>query len=320
MGHDKYRRLSILAFIVLIVSSVFFGVLDMKVSLLLAGDPKAWHVLVYSRLPRMMAVVLTGVSLSIAGMIMQKIAQNRFVSPSTAVTMDAARLGIILCLIFFSKSSFIGRSLFALGFSVLGTLIFMKSVARIQFKNIVFVPLMGMMIGMVIDAITTFLAMRFDLMQSLSGYMVGSFTFVMQGRYELLYLSVPLILVSLYSIQRFSIVSMGHDFAKSVGVDYHKTLLLGILIVSLLSASVVVTIGTVPFVGLMVPNIIAKVYGDGNQNSVIDTALLGANLLLVCDLVSRTIIYPYEVPISLILGIVGSGFFLVVLLRGNYEN
>ncbi|QIK70478.1 iron chelate uptake ABC transporter family permease subunit [Erysipelothrix sp. HDW6C] len=313
------RVFSIVTFIVMFVVSLFMGVLDVTPSLLMKMDGAAWHAFVYSRIPRVMAVVITGISLSVAGLIMQKIAQNRFVSPSTAVTMDAARLGIIISLIVFAGMGFVGRSVFALVFAVIGTLVFMKLVNRITFKNIVFVPLMGMMMGMVVDSITTYLAMRFDLMQTLAGYMLGSFTFVMQGNYELLYLSIPLLVLAYVYISRFSIVAMGSDFARNVGVNYERTLLLGILMVSLLSASVVVTIGSVPFVGLMIPNIVTKVYGDGNQSVLIDTALLGGNLLLICDLISRVVIYPYEVPIGLILGVVGSIFFLVVLLRSRHE-
>ncbi len=319
VDRNQYRYLAVGCLVLLGLASLFVGALNMSLLQLLAGNTNAWHTLMYSRLPRVIAVILTGISLSIAGLIMQKLSQNRFVSPSTAVTMDGARLGILVAFIVLSNQSLWSISIFALLFAAVSTVLFMTAVSKLKIKNIVFVPLLGIMIGMIIDSITTFLALKFDLLQVLSGYMTGSFTPILQGKYELLFISIPLIIIAVHYVHRFSIVAMGEDFAHNIGMNYKRVMLLGILIVATLSASVIVTIGSIPFVGLIVPNVIAYRFGDGHQDMLLDTALLGANLLLVCDLIARLVIYPYEVPVSLVLGIIGSAYFLFILLRGNYE-
>lgn len=301
-------------FFILSLASLFVGALDLNLRALIQGNPEAWHVFLVSRLPRYIAVVLCGVSLSIAGLLMQKMSNNRFVSPSTAVTFDAARLGTLVAMLWFPMAQFIPKSLFAFTFALVGTGMFLFVMQKIQFKNVIFVPLVGMMLGLVIEGITTFIALKYDLMQALGGMMSGSFAYVLQGRYEILFISVPLIVISIIYAKHFDIVSLGEDFAHNLGVKYKRVLLLGVIVVSLLSASVVVTIGTIPFVGLIVPNIVTQKYGDDHRNALPLSALYGALLLLASDLLARILIAPYELPVSFIVAIVGAGVFLKMLL------
>ncbi|CAM4252952.1 iron chelate uptake ABC transporter family permease subunit [Erysipelothrix inopinata] len=316
---SKTRSIYVFVFLGLSLASIFIGANDINLSQILKGDALTWMILIEGRIPRYLSVVMTGISLSIAGLIMQRISQNRFVSPSTAVTMDGARFGIIISLVAFGSLSIQSRMFFAWLFSMVFTVLFMILIHKLKFKNVIFIPLLGMMLGMIVDSITTFIALKYDLMQTLSGYMMGSFTFILKGRYELLFTSIPLVLIALFYIKRFAIVSMGEDFAKSVGVHYGRTLILGVLVVSMLSASVVTTIGTIPFVGLIVPNMVSYLYGDSDRYVILDTALMGSILLLLSDLISRLVIYPYEVPIGLTLGVIGSLFFVVILIRGYHE-
>ncbi len=110
---------------------------------------------------------------------------------------------------------------------------------------------------------------------------------------------------------------MGEDFATSLGLNYQLVINIGVIIVALISSLVIITIGKIPFLGLIIPNIVTIFKGDNMRENIGYTALFGAVFLLACDILGRLIIYPYEVSISLTVGVIGSAIFLYLLLRGN---
>ncbi len=311
------KKLSLVIIVVLSIVSLSIGNMQFSWVDLFNQDAAAMELFLTSRLPRLLAIILTGIGLSISGLIMQQLVRNKFVSPSTAATADSAKLGIMISLVLFPHISTMTRSLFAFVFALLGTGLFVWMIQKIKWKDIVFVPLLGMMLGMVIDSITTFLAMKYDVIQVLSGYMVGNFTLTIKGRYELLYALVPVIIVTYLFARQFNIASLGEDYAKNLGLNYEKVMVLGIVIISLNSALIISTIGSIGFVGLIVPNIVSMLYGDKIENTLSITAQFGVIFLLAADILSRLIIYPYEIPISLTVGVIGSIFFLIIILRGN---
>ncbi len=102
---------------------------------------------------------------------------------------------------------------------------------------------------------------------------------------------------------------------KNLGLNYRQVVNLGLIIVALVTASVVLTVGMIPFLGLIIPNIVTIYRGDHLKKSLAHTAALGAVFVLICDIIGRVIIYPYEIPINLTVGVIGSGIFLYLLLR-----
>jgi iron complex transport system permease protein len=108
---------------------------------------------------------------------------------------------------------------------------------------------------------------------------------------------------------------MGEDFTTNLGLNYRRVVTLGLVIVSMVSASVVVTVGMIPFLGLIVPNVVSMFIGDNMRRAVPWVAVLGAGLVLACDIVGRIIRFPYEIPIGTMMGVVGSAIFLYLLLR-----
>ena len=138
---------------------------------------------------------------------------------------------------------------------------------------------------------------------------------IMKGRFELLYISIPLMILAFIFANKFTIAGMGEDFAKNLGLNYRQVVNVGLVIVALVTASVVLTVGMIPFLGLIIPNIVSIYQGDHLRNSIMHTALLGAVFVLFCDILGRLIIYPYEIPINLTVGIIGSGIFIYLLMR-----
>ena len=266
-------------------------------------------------MPRLVSILIAGASLSVCGLVMQQLSRNRFVSPTTAGTMDSARLGILLAILFFPGASMLLKTAIAVLVSFIGSLLFMSILSRLQFKDTIFVPLVGMMFGNVISSITAFIAYQQDLLQNLSGWLQGDFSLVMSGRYELLYFSLPMLIISYLFAQRFSIVGMGKDFATNLGLNYNQVLYIGLLIVSTVSSIIIVSVGVIPFLGLIVPNLVTLYLGDNLKKILSHTALLGAVFVLFCDILGRCLIYPYEISINAVVGVMGSGIFLYFLLK-----
>lgn len=274
----------------------------------------ALKIFLLARIPRLLAILCTGVGMSVAGLIMQQLCMNKFVSPSTGATIQSAQFGILLSLVFIPTIGLWGRVLLAFAMSILGTWVFVWFVQKIQFKNTVLVPLIGIMFGNVLGGLTNFIAYKYEVTQQLSTYFVGSFALVIKGNYELVWLAVPLVFLAFVFANYFNIVGMGKDFSQNLGVNYKLVLFLGLTISSMITASVVTVVGQISYIGLIIPNIVAIFKGDKIKGTLVDTALLGALFVLVCDIVARSVITPYELPISLIVGIIGSFMFIAMLI------
>nr|WP_275114153.1 ABC transporter permease [Staphylococcus simulans] len=312
----------LILFIFLTILSLFVGVSQLSITQIFHLTADQQNILVSSRIPRTVSIIISGSSLALAGLIMQQMMQNKFVSPTTAGTMEWAKLGILISLIFFPQAHILIKLLFAMVLSIGGTFFFMKLIQIIRFKDVIFVPLLGIMIGGIISSLTTFVALRTNALQSIGNWLNGNFAIITSGRYEVLYLSIPLLIVTYIFANYFTIAGMGKDFSHNLGVNYDRIMMFGLTITSTMTALVVVTVGTLPFLGLIVPNIVSIYRGDHLKNALPHTAVLGAIFVLVSDILGRVIVYPYEINIGLTIGVFGTLIFLVMLFKGsrNYES
>lgn len=314
---------TIVLFVLLVVIalvSLFIGAVDITVSEVFTDEDK--RLLFFaSRLPRLLAILCTGVGMSVAGLIMQQLCMNKFVSPTTGATIQSAELGILIASVFIPSASLWSRAAIAFVFALTGTWIFVAFIQRVKFKDVIMVPLIGIMFGYVITGVTNFLAYNFDMTQQLSGWLTGNFSMVISGRYEIVYLVVPMVILAFIFANYFNIVGMGKDFSTNLGVNYNVVLFCGITIAAMITAAVVVIVGQISYIGLIIPNIIAMFKGDRIKGTLVDTALLGALFVLVCDIIARVVISPFEVPIELIIGIVGSILYiLTIVYRMKFGN
>ncbi|MCC2117481.1 petrobactin ABC transporter permease YclN [Bacillus halotolerans] len=301
--------------IILAVTSVFIGVEDLSPLDLFDLSKEEASTLFASRLPRLISILIAGMSMSICGLIMQQITRNKFVSPTTAGTMDWARLGILISLLLFTSASPLMKMMIAFVFALVGNFLFMKILEKIKFNDTIFIPLVGLMLGNIVSSIATFIAYKYDLIQNVSSWLQGDFSLVVKGRYELLYLSIPLVIIAYVYADKFTVAGMGESFSVNLGLKYKRVVNIGLIIVSLITSLVILTVGMLPFLGLIIPNIVSIYRGDNLKNSLPHTALLGAVFVLFCDILGRVIIFPYEISIGLMVGIIGSGIFLFMLLR-----
>lgn len=300
--------------IILSIISLFVGVSD--ISLFNLGADQL-EIMAISRIPRLLSILVAGIGMSISGVIMQQIGNNKFISPSTAATVDSAKLGVLIAILLFPSVTIMEKMSLSFTFALIGTFIFMTILKKIKVKDVVFIPLVGIMLGNVIGSITDFLAYKNDLTQSMGSFLQGSFSSILKGNYEILYLSIPLVVIAFLYVNKFTLAGMGEEMSLSLGLNYKKVTNLGIIIVALISALVVITVGNIPFVGLVIPNIVSIWKGDNLKNNMSIVALLGASFLLMSDILSRLLIFPYEIPIDLTVGVIGGIIFLYLIFRRN---
>lgn len=314
---QKLFRLDILIIILIILSTVsmFVGVIPLSINEIFNLSEQQQNILATSRFPRTISIIIAGASLAVSGLIMQQLTRNKFVSPTTAGTMDWAQLGILIGIISFPAINLFGRLAFSLVLAIFGTLLFMQIITRIKLKDVIFVPLIGLMLGGVVSSIATFIALRTNSLQVISGWMHGSFSTVISGRYEILYISIPLLIIAVLFANQFTVAGMGEDFSKNLGMNYTRVLYTGLFITAAITALVVVTVGMLPFLGLIIPNIVSMFKGDHLQKTIYSTAVLGAIFVMFCDILGRVLIYPYEISVGLMIAIFGSFIFLWMIYR-----
>ncbi len=277
----------------------------------LSGDG-IW-LLFYSRLPRTAAALLAGAGLAVAGVIMQMLSRNKFVEPSTAGTAQAAAMGLVVVTILAPGAALWAKMGAATIAALFGTAGFLALVRRLPPQEPMLVPLTGIVYGGIIGAATTFLAYERDLLQYLDIWISGEFSGVMLGRYEYLWIAGVLTALAYFYADRFTLVGLGEDAALALGLNHTQVLVIGLAIVAVISAVTTVTVGMIPFVGLVVPNLIARIYGENLRHTLPIVATSGAGLVLGCDILGRVIRYPFEIPVGTILGVLGAAVFLWIL-------
>lgn len=304
-----------MALVIFSIISIFIGVIDINIAEILSGNLDQLDILFISRFPRLLAIIITGMGMSVAGLIMQQLCMNKFISPSTGATIASAQFGILIAMIFLPQSNLVQKTMFSFTFAILGTYIFVFFMQKIKFKDIIMVPLVGIMFGNIIAGFTEYFSYKYELVQALGSWLVGDFSLIIRGRYEIVFLTLPLIILAFVFANHFNIVGMGKDFSKNLGVNYNLVLFFGLSIAAVITASIVVTVGSVPYLGLIIPNIVSMYKGDKLKSSLFDTAIFGAVFVLICDIIGRSVNFPYEIPINLTVGVIGSVLFIVIILN-----
>jgi len=301
-----------LALALLCALSLFVGVADLSPFDVLS-DKEALELLWTSRGPRTLAVIITGAALAVSGTIMQMIVRNRFVEPMTAGTGQGAALGILLVTLFTPSLPISAKMAIASLVALASSGVFLIIVNRLPATQPMLVPLVGLIYGGIIGAFVIFVAFQADLLQYIEIWMNGEFSGVLQGRYELLWIAAAVAGVSYLAADQFAIVGMGRTASINLGLNYTQVVILGLMSISIVTALTVVTVGMIPFVGLVVPNIVSRLFGDNLRATLPLTATSGAGLVLACDILGRVVRYPYEIPVGSVFGILGAVVFLWLL-------
>ncbi|MFJ4044280.1 ABC transporter permease [Microbacterium sp. NPDC089987] len=306
---DGKLLIGILVVAALLVASLFTGVYD------IAGAADGAEMFQITRIPRTIALVLAGASMAMAGLVMQLLTQNRFVEPTTTGTTEWAGLGLLTVMLIVPQPSLPLRMAGAVIAAFIGTMIFFLFLKRVSLRSSLIVPIVGIMLGAVVGAVSTYLALATNTLQSLGVWFAGSFTSVLRGQYEMLWIVAAVGVIVFIVADRLTVAGLGEEIATNVGLDYDRIMLLGTALIAVVTGVVTVVVGNLPFLGLIVPNIVSMMRGDDLRSNLPWVCLLGIGIVTVCDLIGRTIVMPFEVPVSLILGIVGAVVFVLLLLR-----
>ncbi|EEI16497.1 ABC transporter permease [Corynebacterium lipophiloflavum] len=279
------------------------------------GAEDGWAMFNATRVPRTIALILAGAAMAMSGLIMQMLTQNRFVEPTTTGTTEWAGLGLLATMVFAPNASILVRMIVAVAFAFVGTMVFFAFLRRVTLRSSLIVPIVGIMLGAVVSSVSTFWALQTQLLQSLGVWFAGSFTSVIAGQYEVLWIVLFVVAVVFFYADRLTAAGLGEDVATNIGLNYNRIVLVGTSLVAIAAGVVTVVVGYLPFLGLIVPNIVSMIRGDDLRSNLPWVCLLGIGIVAACDLIGRTIIAPFEMPVSVILGLVGAVVFIALIIR-----
>lgn len=293
----------------LLVASLAVGQYD------ILGTEDGWEMFRATRVPRTIALVLAGAAMAMSGLIMQMLTQNRFVEPTTTGTTEWAGLGLLASFLLFPDGSVMTRMLLAVGAAFIGTMVFFAFLRRVTLRSSLVVPIVGIMLGAVVSAVSTFIALQTDLLQSLGVWFAGSFTSVIAGQYEILWVVLLVVIAVFFYADRLTAAGLGEDIATNIGLNYNRIVLVGTSLVAVATGVVTVVVGNLPFLGLIVPNIVSMLRGDDLRSNLPWVCLAGIGVVTLCDLLGRIVIAPFEMPVSVILGVVGAAVFIALIVK-----
>lgn len=295
--------------IVLAIASIFIGAYD------IFKEGNSSQMIFITRIPRTLALMLAAVAMSLSGIVMQLISQNKLVEPTTTGTIEWAGLGLVLVYILIPSPSLLQRMTGAIIASFIGSMVFFYLLRNIKLKSSLFVPIVGIMLGAVISAVSTFIGLEFNMTQVIEVWFQGSFAPVQRGRYEYLFVII-LITIAIYRYaDKLTIAGLGEDITTNLGLNYNQIILRANILIAIACGIVAAVIGNLPFLGLIVPNLVSLYRGDDLRANIPWVCLVSMIVMLAADILSRTIIAPFELPVSLILGSAGSIIFIIILLN-----
>ncbi|AWB82376.1 iron ABC transporter permease [Corynebacterium yudongzhengii] len=294
--------------LVLLVISLLLGQYDLS-------QPDGREMFFTTRVPRSVALVLAGAAMAMSGLVMQMLTQNRFVEPTTTGTTEWAGLGLLFVMYFVPAATILQRMVGAVVFAFIGTMIFFLFLRRVSLRSSLIVPIIGIMLGAVVSSVSTFFALQADMLQQLGVWFAGSFTDIIRGQYEVLWAVLLVVVAVFFFADRLTVAGLGEDIATNVGVNYSLIVLIGTGLIAVATGIVTVVVGTLPFLGLIVPNIVSMIRGDDLRSNLPWVCLVGIGIVVICDLLGRLVIAPFEMPVSVILGIVGAVVFVALIVR-----
>lgn len=305
----RWLLMALILTVGLVVFSSSVGVYD------ILGADDGQEMFGITRIPRTVTLVLSGAAMAMCGLVMQMITQNRFVEPTTTGTTEWAGLGLLLVMIVAPGASTLVKMIVAISAAFIGTLVFFAFLQRVTLKSSVIVPIVGMMLAAVVGALSSYIALETNMLQSMGVWFQGSFTSAIKGQYEPMWAVLAVVVLVFVTADRFTAAGLGQDFATNIGLNYRVVVLLGTGLIALATGIVTVVVGQLPFIGLIVPNLVSLVRGDNLRSNLPWVALTGVWLVTICDIIARVIIMPFEIPVAIVLAVVGAIVFVLLLLK-----
>ena len=279
-------------------------------------SPEA-RILIYVRLPRMLAGLICGMALSVSGAVIQSVLANRLASPSIIGVNAGAGLAVTLCSAFgilggfwLSFFSFIGAFITVMLVSI-GVTKWGASGGTVILMGVA----MSAFFGAVSDTVTTFIP---EVSVMSNDFKIGDFS---AATYAKVLPAAALIVFSVFVLLTFSneldILTLGDDNAKGLGLHADAMRVVFLFLSALLAGAAVSVCGLLSFVGLLVPHAVRRIATSESKHLIPLCALFGAGFVSLCDTLARVVFAPYELPVGIIMAFLGAPFFLFILIRGK---
>lgn len=304
---------------------------------LISAPEGAADIVLNFRMPRILLAVLTGVALAAAGAVMQGLLRNPLVSPFTLGLSSAASFGAALMIVlgpavfgaffagavvffgfeFTTKSLLLILSAFLFGWL---SVIIVYMISRVRQTSQAVMVLAGVVIGYLFQA--GLLALKYvsndDALREIVTWMMGG---MWGATWQTVCILTPVVLLCFFLIERrawdLNTLSSGDDVARNLGINVDRFRITGLLIVSFAASACLAFTGIIGFVGLMAPHICRMLIGNDYRYLLPASALMGALILLISDTVARVILAPVEIPVGVIMYVLGGIFFLFLITKGH---
>ena len=320
---DKARLflLLLLAVLVSAAASLCLGAVYVPpletIQVLLGGleESPSFSIVLYSRLPRTCGSLLAGAALAVSGAVIQSVLDNPLAAPNIIGVNSGAGLAVaVFCAAAPTATAFVPAAAFL---GALGSVLLVLTVAERTGASRITLVLAGVaissMLGAGIDAVVTLVP---DALLGYSDFRIGGLANVPMNRITPAFWVIAAALVMVFSLAGdLDILTLGVDTARSLGLPARRTRLILLALAAALAGAAVSFSGLLGFVGLIVPHIMRGVTGQESRPLLAASALGGAAFLTTGDLLARILFAPYELPVGIILSLVGGPFFIVLLLR-----
>lgn len=279
-----------------------------------AADP-VWRILCFVRLPRTAAAVLAGAALGVAGALIQSVLNNAMASPNVIVVNAGAGLGALL-----AASLVPGAAALLPGAAFVGALaaaLFIWMLAAVAGLSRTTLILAGVTVSSILTACMNTLKLLFpDVAVGSMAFLLGTLSGVTTAQVQraLPWLAAGFVLAALLAAD-LNVLQLGEDMAAGLGLPVARVRFAALLTSALLAGAAVSFAGLLGFVGLLAPHIALRLVGGDNRRLLPVTALASADLMLLCDVAARVLFAPFELPVGVLLSLVGGPFFLFLLLR-----
>ena len=276
----------------------------------------------YARLPRTLACFFAGTALSVSGAVLQSVLANKLASPSIIGVNAGAGLGVTICCAFGILS---GWAISAAAFA--GSLIVVLLITLFsQHSNVsrTTVILGGVALNSVLNAFSeSITVLNPDVAALNTEFRVGGFSAVSYARLIPAIVLIVIALLLLFTLcNELDVVTLGDETAQSIGLSVKKYRILFLILSALLAGSAVSFAGLLGFVGLIVPHFMRSMIGNESRYLLPLCTFYGGGFVILCDLEARMIFAPYELPVGILMAVIGGPLFVFLLLRyrGGHRN
>lgn len=299
----------------LMLGNRFLSPADIFDALFIKKSGINYGILLYSRIPRVIASLLCGCALAVTGAVLQNVLYNKLASPGIIGVNAGAGFGVTLCCSLGILSG-IGVSVFAFGGSLFAVIVLSLFASKTNASKTT-VILGGVALNSILGALSESLSvLDRDVSMFTTEFRVGGFSAVSYTRLVpagIMIVSALFILFTL--LNELDALALGDETASGIGLNIKKYRIIFLVLSALLAGSAVSFSGLLSFVGLIVPHFIRKLVGNESRRLIPVCAVAGGGFVCLCDCVSRIIFSPYELPVGVIMSLVGGPVFVIMLVK-----